>query len=72
MQGQGGKQLYAGPIDAVRKLYAQGGLKSVFKGTGATLVRDGPGSAAYVFFFVSSSFSFDVKGLKLMTVLVFQ
>lgn len=47
MQGQGGKQLYAGPIDAVRKLYAQGGLKSVFKGTGATLVRDGPGSAAY-------------------------
>jgi solute carrier family 25 carnitine/acylcarnitine transporter 20/29 len=48
MQGQGGQQLYSGPLDAVRKLYAQGGLKSVFRGTGATLARDGPGSAAYV------------------------
>lgn len=48
MQGQGGKQLYNGPIDVVRKLYAEGGLKSVFRGTGATLARDGPGSAAYV------------------------
>ena len=48
MQGQGGKQLYNGPLDAVRKLYAQGGIRSVFRGTGATLARDGPGSAACV------------------------
>lgn len=46
MQGQGGKQLYKGPLDAVAKLYAEGGLRSVFRGTGATIVRDGPGSAA--------------------------
>jgi solute carrier family 25 carnitine/acylcarnitine transporter 20/29 len=27
-------------------LYKEGGLKSIFRGTGATLARDGPGSAA--------------------------
>ncbi|ORY66652.1 mitochondrial carrier domain-containing protein [Leucosporidium creatinivorum] len=47
MQGQGGEQLYKGPLDAVKKLYQQGGLRSIYRGTGATLARDGPGSAAY-------------------------
>lgn len=47
MQGQGGKQLYNGPLDAVSKLYKEGGIKSIYRGTGATLARDGPGSAAY-------------------------
>ncbi|KAM0786981.1 hypothetical protein ACM66B_002399 [Microbotryomycetes sp. NB124-2] len=47
MQGQGGKQLYNGPLDAVAKLYKEGGLRSIYRGTGATLARDGPGSAAY-------------------------
>lgn len=46
MQGQGGKQLYSGPVDVIRKLYAEGGMRSVFRGTVATLARDGPGSAA--------------------------
>lgn len=47
MQGQGGKQLYSGPLDAVAKLYAEGGLRSIYRGTLATVARDGPGSAAY-------------------------
>jgi solute carrier family 25 carnitine/acylcarnitine transporter 20/29 len=47
VQGQGGKAAYTGPVDVVRKLYAEGGLKSIFRGTGATLARDGPGSAVY-------------------------
>lgn len=38
---------YNGPVDVVRQLYKEGGLKSIFRGTGATLARDGPGSAAY-------------------------
>lgn len=46
VSGQGHGAQYSGPIDVVRKLYAEGGLKSVFRGTGATLARDGPGSAA--------------------------
>lgn len=54
LQVQGQKQLapgekpkYNGGVDVVRQLYAQGGLRSVFRGSVATLARDGPGSAAY-------------------------
>lgn len=31
----------------VRRLYAEGGIRSIYKGSVATLARDGPGSAAY-------------------------
>jgi len=47
IQGQGGEQKYKGPIDVVRQLYKEGGVRSIFRGTGATLMRDAPGSAAY-------------------------
>jgi solute carrier family 25 carnitine/acylcarnitine transporter 20/29 len=47
IQGQGGEQKYKGPLDAVRQVYKEGGLRSIFRGTGATLLRDSPGSAAY-------------------------
>ncbi|XP_011494472.1 PREDICTED: congested-like trachea protein isoform X1 [Ceratosolen solmsi marchali] len=38
---------YKGSIDCVKKLYAEGGLKSVFKGSCATLLRDIPASGFY-------------------------
>lgn len=54
LQIQGQKQLqpgekprYSGGIDVVRQLYKEGGIRSVFRGSAATLARDGPGSAAY-------------------------
>ncbi|ORX35077.1 putative carnitine/acyl carnitine carrier [Kockovaella imperatae] len=47
VQGQGGQSQYNGPIDVIRKLYAEGGFRSLFRGTFATLARDGPGSAVY-------------------------
>lgn len=48
IQGQGGgEQKYKGVLDVVRSLYREGGIRSIFRGTGATLARDGPGSAAY-------------------------
>jgi len=47
IQGQGGEQKYKGPLDVVRQLYKEGGVRSIFRGTGATLLRDGPGSGAY-------------------------
>ncbi|CAO3577155.1 unnamed protein product [Absidia cylindrospora] len=47
IQGQGGEQKYKGPLDVVRQLYKEGGVRSIFRGTGATLLRDSPGSAAY-------------------------
>jgi len=52
VQGQkklapGEKPKYSGPLDVVRQLYREGGVRSVFRGSAATLARDGPGSAAY-------------------------
>ncbi|KAG8418573.1 carnitine transporter [Metarhizium acridum] len=54
LQVQGQKQLapgekpkYNGGLDVVRQLYREGGVRSVFRGSAATLARDGPGSAAY-------------------------
>lgn len=54
LQVQGQKQLapgekpkYSGGLDVVRQLYREGGVRSVFRGTVATLARDGPGSACY-------------------------
>ncbi|KAJ3490545.1 hypothetical protein NLI96_g1332 [Meripilus lineatus] len=45
-QGQGGPQ-YNGVFDVVKHLYKEGGVRSVFRGSTATVLRDGPGSAAY-------------------------
>ncbi|KAK7059132.1 carnitine transporter [Paramarasmius palmivorus] len=48
VQGQGGsEQKYKGVTDVIKHLYKEGGLKSIYRGSGATLMRDGPGSAAY-------------------------
>lgn len=41
------KQRYSGFTDCARQVYREGGLRSVFKGSGATLCRDVPGNAAY-------------------------
>ncbi|GMR39999.1 hypothetical protein PMAYCL1PPCAC_10194, partial [Pristionchus mayeri] len=38
---------YDGPMDVVKKLYKQGGIASIYRGTAATLLRDIPASAAY-------------------------
>ncbi|KAL0933359.1 Mitochondrial carnitine carrier [Colletotrichum truncatum] len=43
----GEKPKYNGGMDVVRGLYREGGVRSVFRGSAATLARDGPGSAAY-------------------------
>ena len=49
IQGQGkGSTQYTGVFDVLRRLYAEGGIKSVFRGSVATVIRDGPGSAAFV------------------------
>jgi solute carrier family 25 (mitochondrial carnitine/acylcarnitine transporter), member 20/29 len=44
---QTGKMLFRGPVDVVKHLYGKGGIRSIYKGTVATIVRDGPGSVAY-------------------------
>lgn len=34
-------------VSTVKQIYKEGGVRSIFKGSGATLARDGPGSAVY-------------------------
>eukprot|EP01098_Paradermamoeba_levis_P007529 TRINITY_DN3116_c0_g1_i1.p1 TRINITY_DN3116_c0_g1~~TRINITY_DN3116_c0_g1_i1.p1 ORF type:complete len:317 (-),score=105.13 TRINITY_DN3116_c0_g1_i1:143-1015(-) len=47
-QGQAGeKAQFKGPVDVVKHLYRTGGMRSIFKGTVATLWRDVPGSMAW-------------------------
>ncbi|BES89141.1 unnamed protein product [Nesidiocoris tenuis] len=38
---------YSGPNDVVRQLYKEGGIRSIYKGTVATLLRDVPASGMY-------------------------
>ncbi|KAF8512156.1 mitochondrial carrier domain-containing protein [Hysterangium stoloniferum] len=47
VQGQGVEKKYKGVFDVFKVLYKEGGIRSIFRGSGATLARDGPGSAAY-------------------------
>jgi len=49
VQGQdGGPKKYSGPLDCATKLIKEQGLANgLYKGTVATLLRDGPGSGAY-------------------------
>lgn len=44
IQANEGTKKYNGSIDCAAKLYKEGGIRSVFKGTGATLMRDVPAS----------------------------
>jgi transmembrane carrier protein len=49
VQGQGGSSTqYKGVFDVIGHLYKEGGIRSIYRGTYATLARDGPGSAACV------------------------
>lgn len=49
VQGQGKSSIqYKGVFDVIRHLYKEGGIRSVFRGSVATGIRDAPGSAAFV------------------------
>ena len=43
---KGGKAKYGGMTDCAKQLYKEGGIRSIYKGTGATLLRDVPGAIA--------------------------
>eukprot|EP00542_Grammatophora_oceanica_P014927 CAMPEP_0194034554 /NCGR_PEP_ID=MMETSP0009_2-20130614/6964_1 /TAXON_ID=210454 /ORGANISM="Grammatophora oceanica, Strain CCMP 410" /LENGTH=327 /DNA_ID=CAMNT_0038675521 /DNA_START=62 /DNA_END=1045 /DNA_ORIENTATION=+ len=45
--GSGGKVKYTGMMDCAQQLYRQGGMRSLYKGLGATFLRDVPGSLAW-------------------------
>lgn len=43
----GDRRRFNGFVDCLRQVYREGGYKSVFRGLGATCMRDVPGNAAY-------------------------
>lgn len=51
-------------MDVIRQLYREGGIRSIFRGTGATLLRDGPGSAAYFAAYELTKTALTPKGAK--------
>lgn len=42
---------YRGPVHCAHELYREGGFRSLFRGTGATLLRDVPASGMYFMFY---------------------
>lgn len=40
-------KVYSGPVDCAKKLYKEGGLRSIYRGAAATLFRDVPASGLY-------------------------
>lgn len=46
-QASSGTPKYSGMLDCARQVYMEGGVRSLFKGTVATLFRDVPGSIAW-------------------------
>ncbi|KAH8917447.1 mitochondrial carrier [Atractiella rhizophila] len=46
-QPSGPNRLYHGPVDALRKIYATGGVRSIFAGQGITMLREAVGYGSY-------------------------
>ncbi|XP_067684162.1 mitochondrial carnitine/acylcarnitine carrier protein-like [Haliotis asinina] len=46
-QAAGGEAKYKGPIDCMRQLYKESGIRGVYRGTFATLCRDVPATGMY-------------------------
>jgi len=47
IQQSSATKLYNGPVDCAVKLYKQGGIKSIYRGSVATIMRDVPASGLY-------------------------
>lgn len=47
IQAAGTEKKYAGPVDCAKQIWRQGGIRGLYTGTGATLLRDVPASGMY-------------------------
>uniref|UniRef100_A0A667Y9U9 Solute carrier family 25 member 20 n=1 Tax=Myripristis murdjan TaxID=586833 RepID=A0A667Y9U9_9TELE len=47
IQAASGEVKYAGPMDCVKQLYRESGIRGIYKGTALTLMRDVPASGMY-------------------------
>jgi len=62
--GEWAKPKYGGPMDVVKKLYAEGGLRSVNRGFFATMARDSLASCFYFSTYEVLKFKFTPEGAK--------
>ena len=61
LQAQSDKnKLYNGPLDAIKKIYAERGIRSVYRGFGPTLLRESHGTGIY-FFTYESLLAYEMK-----------
>lgn len=60
--------IYKGPIDCVRQLYCQGGFRSIFRGTFATLIRDVPATGVYFVSYETLKVKFRPEGKELSAI----
>ncbi|KRZ87288.1 Protein dif-1 [Trichinella sp. T8] len=58
-QHQRSEAQYTGPVDVFKKLYKEGGIRSIYRGTVATLLRDVPASGAYL-----ATYEFLMRSMK--------
>lgn len=64
IQSNGKDRKYAGPWDCAKQLYKSGGIRSIYKGTFATLLRDVPCTGAYFFSYELLLDRFSAPGQK--------
>lgn len=63
------KKLYNGPIDCALKLYKQGGIRSIYLGSLATIMRDVPASGLYFLTYEKLKNYLTDNGAKEITIL---
>uniref|UniRef100_A0A7S1KTE3 Mitochondrial carrier protein n=1 Tax=Percolomonas cosmopolitus TaxID=63605 RepID=A0A7S1KTE3_9EUKA len=51
LQFDDGAKKYKNPLDCAKKIFAERGIRGIYRGTGSTLVRDAPGSGVYFVFY---------------------
>lgn len=62
VQSVSGQIKYSGPVDCALKLYKQQGIRSVYKGTILTLIRDVPSTGLYFFTYEYLKHSLTAEG----------
>lgn len=68
-QGANVPKVYDGPVDVVKKLYKEGGIRSIYRGSGATLLRDVPASGMYFLTYEAVKDYLTDSGKKEVTIL---
>ncbi|XP_067253321.1 cAMP-dependent protein kinase type II-alpha regulatory subunit-like isoform X2 [Chanodichthys erythropterus] len=65
IQQVSGEVKYAGPMDCVKQLYRENGIRSIYKGTALTLMRDVPASGMYFMTYEWLKYSLTPEGKRM-------